>query len=285
MEDSVSSFDYSDYNFIVEFPTCNSFRQILEFLNQNHKIIPLIFSKNKVSVRKANDKNIILFDGIIHAHNLTLYYIDESILIKPEEGEGNDGEEKNEPEFFIHVPIHPLLINLKRSQKKQKIRLSQKKGNESFLIIHSDDSSGMSSDIRLEPTKKSPDNYKFYGDIVSENPNITMQLSGFYFSSTGCGRISDRVSKIRAYKKGVKIFSTSTQGDSIIQKGNCSGDFICEIKLSGDIMKSISKLASLCDESIVRIYCDNEDYIRLEIPISVIGTAYLYLMTKDFSVE
>ncbi len=50
-------------------------------------------------------------------------------------------------------------------------------------------------------------------------------------------------------------------------------------------MKSISKLSSLCDESIVRIYCDNESYIRLEIPISVIGTVYLYLMTKDFSVE
>lgn len=280
MEDSttVSSFDYSEYNFIVEFPTCNSFRQILEFLNQNHKIIPLIFSKNKVSIRKANDKNIIMFDGVIHAHNLTLYYIDESILtITKDEDEEDD---YCEPEFFVHVPIHPLLLNLKRSQKKQKIRLSQKKGKESFIIIQSEDSTSMYSEIRLEPTKKSPINIKCEDDISTENPNITMQLSGFYFSSTGCGRISDRLSKIRAYKKGVKIFSTSAQGDSIIQKGNCTGDHICEIKLSGDIMKSISKLASLCDESIVRIYCDTEDYIRLEIPISVIGTAYIYLMAK-----
>lgn len=274
MEDPPISVKYKDYYFIVEFPTCNSFRQILEFLNHNHKIVPLIFSEKKFSIRKPNDKGTILFDGVINTYNLTSYYINPEILRKID-----DDDEDAEPEFFIHVSINSLLGNIKKAQKKQKIRIFQRRGEESFITIHTEDS----SKIRIEPSKEHPIDIRLHEELPVDAPNITVQLSGFQFSATGCGRISDRISKLRAFPNGIMILSKSAQGDSIVERGDCSGEYICEIVLSGDVMKSISKLSSLCDEGIVRIYCNNDTYIRLEIPISVIGTAYIYLMTKDFS--
>lgn len=280
MEDisaSTSGLNLKEYYFIMEFPTCNSFRQVLEFLNQSHKTIPLCFSKNKFSIRKPNDRQTIIFDGVFNARNMLIYHVD------PDELEKKRRENPSqEPEFFIHVPILPLLVNLKRVQKKQHIRLAQKKGKESYIAIISEET-GSGSNIRIDPSREAPLTLEFENPISSDNPNITMQLSGFHYSATGCGRISDRVSKIQAYAHGLKILSSSAQGDSDVVKGDCSGDVVCEVTLPGDMMKSISKLASLCDEGIVRIYSGDSSHIRLEIPISVMGTASIFLMADDFS--
>lgn len=270
-----SNIDFRDYYFIIEFPTCNSFRQVLEFLNQSHKTIPLIFSKSKLSIRKPNDRQTIIFDGVIEGYNLITYYVD------PEELEKRRTSKDIDPEFYIHVPILPLLVNLKRVQKKQRIRIAQKKGKESYITIMSEESGDMKSDIRIDPSREAPLTLVLETPIPTEYPNITMQLSGFHYSATGCGRISDRISKLRAYPHGLEILSSSAQGDSVIKKGDCTGPLICEVVLNGDVMKSISKLASLCDEGIVRIYSNESSHIRLEIPISVIGTVHLYLMNDD----
>jgi hypothetical protein len=273
----------TDYYFIVEFPASNTFRQILDFLfKSGHRIVPLIFSKDSLSIRKSNDKNTIIFDGVIHAHNLTFFYVNPDCLsvagsTDPEDPEGV-------PEFFIHVPITALMTNLKRSQKKQRVRLSYNKSNDGFLTIRSEESSSVYSEIKIEPSKKPPINIKLCDALPIETPNVTMQLSGSHFSASGKLRVADKVSKIQVFRHGAQIISSSAQGDSSkIPKGDCTGDYICEIKIPGDIMTSISKFASLSLESIMRIYCNDENYIRIEIPISVIGTAYIYLMTRDFS--
>lgn len=277
-----SGLNLKEYYFIMEFPTCNSFRQVLEFLNQSHKTIPLCFSKNKFSIRKPNDRQTIIFDGVFNACNLLMYYVDPDELEKKRREIANSSNPNQEPEFFIHVPILPLLVNLKRVQKKQHIRLAQKKGKENHITIMSEEI-GSDSNIVIDPCRESPLTLEFENPISSESPNVTMQLSGFHYSATGCGRISDRVSKILVYAHGLRIQSSSAQGESGVKKGDCSGEVICEVTLPGDMMKSISKLASLCDEGIVRIYSGDNSHIRLEIPISVMGTASIFLMADDFS--
>lgn len=277
MEEVRDSIDYSEYSFIIEFPTCNSFRQVLEFLNQSHKTIPLIFSKDKFSIRKPNDSETLFFDGCIYSHNLTMYYVN------PEELENEkckliaSGDEESEPEIYIHVPVVPLLSSLKRCQKKQKIRIFRMYSNESFITIQTEESSS----IRIDPSRDPPSLLISDNPIPLTNPNLTTQLSSFHYSATGCGRISDKVSKLQIYKKGLRIMSSSAQGESKIERGICEGAFLCEINIPGDVLKSISKLSSLCDEGIVRIYCNDSLHIRLEIPISVIGTAHIYLFPNN----
>lgn len=284
MDDNISgpitAFDMKEFYFFIEFPTCNSFRQVLEFLNQSHKTIPLCFSKNKFSIRKPNDRQTIIFDGVFNARNFLFYHVDHDELEKKRREIATSNSPNREPEFFIHVPILPLLVNLKRVQKKGHIRLAQKKGKEGFVEIASEEA-GSGSSIRIDPSKEDPITLESETPISSDNPNTTMQLSGFHYSATGCGRISDRVSKIQVYNHGVKILSNSAQGDSDVKKGDYRGEVICEVTLPGDMMKSISKLASLCDEGIVRVYSSDDSHIRLEIPISVMGTASIFLMADD----
>lgn len=254
-----------DLIFLIEFPTCNSLRQILDFLNQSHKTIPLWLSRDKISIIKANDSETIIFDGLIHPYNMLDYYVDEKYI--SESGM-----------YYIHIPIAPLLTSLKKIQKKQKVRLLQTKDRENYVTIFGE----VPIHILLDPSKEEPKPID-----AGENPrpthcpNMTIQLYNFQYSAASCGRTSDRVSTLRVFQNGVYIYSSSSQGDAPIRKGNCEGEPLCEVHIPGDIMKSISKLASLCDEGIVRIYCSDETHIRLEIPISVIGTCYIYLVPEN----
>lgn len=282
MDDNIEITDHSIYYFNVQFPTCNSFRQILEFLNQSHKTIPLIFSKDVISIRIPNDSETTFFDGRIYAYNLTPnYYVNPLELEKASLKLKEEGDEDSEPEIFIHVSIAPLLTTLKRNQKKQKIRMYRTFEKKEFIIIHSEEPSF----IRIDHSEKDPISLFLENPIPSNLPNVATQLSSFNFSATGCGRISDKVSSIRVYERGINIHSSSTQGETDINKGICKGSPICEVSVPGDVMKSISKLSSLCDEGIVRVYCNESSYIKLEIPISVIGTANIYLMNSKFASE
>lgn len=282
MESSHEVTDYSDYYFNVEFPTCNSFRQVLEFLNQSHKTVPLIFSADKLSIRKPNDSETIIFDGCIYAHNLTKYYVNPEELEKAKlkmlsDPTLNEEEKNKDPEIFIHIPITPLLSKLKSCQKRQKISIFQKKKGESYITVKS----GESANIIIDPSKELPIDLVLENPLPTNTPNITTQLDIFQYSATGCGRISDKISNLLVYKHGIKIRAESTQGWSTIPRGSFDGEQLCEISLPGDTMKSISKLSSLCDEGIVRIYCEDSSHIRLEIPISVIGVAHIYLMAPE----
>lgn len=263
------SLNAKEHNFIIEFPTCNSFRQILELLNQNHKNIPLCFSRKKLSIRKSNDSQNFICDFNFFGRKMLRYYVDELELEKKRSDENPD------PEIFVHIRIDSLLANLKRAQKKQKICLAQKKGKENVIQIYSDE---FTSNLVIDPSRETPIELK--SDINHDNPNVTMQLSGFHYSATGCGKASDRFSKIQVFGDGAKIFSSSAQGDSDVKKGFCTGDVISEVSLPGDTMKSISKLSSLSDEGIVSIYSDSESYICLLIPISVIGEGSIFLLTE-----
>lgn len=267
-----SQSDVKDCNFIIHFPTCSSFRQILEYLYQSHKTIPLILSEKEISIYKANDDTSIVFDGVFYPYNLTFYYVDPELL-----------KASKEKRYFVHIPTLPLLTYLKSVPKRQRFRLLQKKSKPNFINISFMDSDNISSDIRIDPSTESPGALEVEDPIPIDQPNITMHLSSFYHSTTGSGRISDRSSIISCFPKGVEINGSSAHVASKSQVGFFKEDEepICEIRVSGDIMKSISKLSSICDEGIVRIYCQNKDYILLQIPISVIGTARIYFINTN----
>jgi hypothetical protein len=260
-----------EYNFIIEFPTCNSFRQVLEFLNNSHKTVPLCFSKKIFSIRKANDSQNFIGDFKFKGNKMLRYYVDELELEKKFSSENPD------PELFVHVPIPSLLSSLKKISKSQRIWLAQRKGKENCIQIFSNE---FMSNIIVDPSREEPIRFEVENPINFENPNVTMQLSAFHYAATGCGKTSDRFCKIQVYEQGAKIFSDSAQGDLFVRKGYCTSDIISEVPVPGDTMKSISKLSSLSDEGIVSLHSDNESYMCLSIPISVIGEATFFLIAE-----
>lgn len=255
----------NQYFFEIVFPTCNSFRQILQFLNQSHKTVPLVFTKNGVQIRKENDKKNCIFEGSIFAQNLLKYYID------PEEIKGDR-------EHVIHIPINPLLNNLKKIQKKQEIRIRRTKENPEHIQIVTDDTGSRYTKIKIDPCKTKPRRFVVEDFRPSEDPNVTMKLTSFNFLTETTGSSSDRKIKLTMFDYGINITSDTLHGDSGLTEGTCEGEILAEVNIPTETIKSLIKLSSLCEEGIARIYCNDESHIRFEIPISVIGTISLYLI-------
>lgn len=255
------------YFFEVVFPTCNSFRQILQFLNQFHKTVPLVFTKNSLHIRKENDKKNCIFEGTVFSRNLLKYYVDPN-------------EIRGDREYVVHVPIGPFLNNLKKIQKKQEVRICRTKKNPENIQIILDDSGSRYAEIRVDPCKTKPPRLNVENPRPSDDPNITMKLSSFNLLTETAGSSSDRKIKLAMYDRGVQITSASLHGGSVSLEGDCDGEKFAEIEIPTETMKSLVKLASLCEEGIVRMYCADESHIRLEIPISVIGTICLYIIDK-----
>lgn len=279
-----SQTDYSQYYFYLKFWSCNSFRQILEFL-QNHKNIPFIFTKDKFCIRKPNDKNTILFESIIEGNNLAEFYMNNEVLEQIRENfdtEDPDYDPDQEPEYFVHIPILPILTNLKRFNKKKKFCIYQLRNDEEFIHMRPEEEDQLILPIRIDPSKELP--ICLTGINIPKDPNLTFQLTSFNYPNSGPGRISDKISKLRAYLKGLDVYSPSIHGNSCIKRGNTNGEPICEIGVSGDTIKSISKLSSLSEEGIAKIYCTDNTHILIQIPISVIGISSIYFMSADFSV-
>lgn len=256
------------YFFEVVFPTCNSFRQILQFLNQFHKTIPLVFTKNVLYIIKENDKKNCIFKGSIYSRNLIKYYVDPD-------------EIKGDREHIVHVPIGPFLNNLKKIQKKQEVRIRRTKDNPDNIQIVLDEAGSRYAEFRIDPCKTKPPRISVEKARPSDDPNITMKLTAFNFLTENTGATSDRKIKLTMYNYGVKITSASLHGGSGTSEGNCKGEMYSEIEVPTETIKSLVKLSSLCEEGIVRMYCADESHIRLEIPISVIGTIYLYLTSEE----
>lgn len=255
--------------FEVVFPTCNSFRQILQFLNQTHKTIPLVFTKNGLQIRKENDKKNCIFEGCIHSHNLLNYYVDPSILEK-------------DKEHVIYIQIAPLLNYLKKIQKKLEIKILQTKDQPDYLQIFHAESVTKFSKIRLDPCKETPRKFVVTDFRPSCDPNVTMKLSSFNFLTESTGSSSDHKICLTMYDHGLYVTSDTHHGGSGTSEGTCEGNIIAKINIPSETIKSLIKLSSLCEEGISRIYCKDKSHIRLEIPISVIGTISLFLIDEEY---
>lgn len=267
---SLSIVDHPPYAFIVEFPVSNSLKQILTFLVHTHKHIPFILTKETFSIVKSNGNTTFVFDGQIYAHNLLMYYVNPELLDSPE-------PDKIEPNYFIHVPTSSLVQCIKKSTKKDSIRLSQLMTDRRKMIVEFGDSIRKKSEIIIDSSREYPCIYNDPTGLPTSRPNITVRLNSFQFPSTGNGRGLDIRSTIVVYPHGIRIESSGIAGVSNITEGITDGASVCSVSVRSDILKALSKLACLCDEGIVRVYCNNSDLIRLEIPISVIGVAYIYL--------
>jgi len=262
----------SEYMFKAEFASCHVFRQLLEYLNPTMSTLPIYFGKDEISMVCVNGFKTLFFQGIIERQNLTDYYISPLIT-------------KDDPDavHIIHVDIGRLLKSIKDLPRKGTFQIAQSIRDPDNIVFNVIDGDNVSSgSFRLLPVRDEDIHISFEENdpLPSNQPNKTVLLSKFAHAASVSGKTTAKSSYIRCYPKGVRIIGTSSDKGSNTNNpwGDCSdGTEICEIKVSGEIMKSMAKLSNLCSEGIVRFYCNDPGYMRLEIPISILGVAYIYI--------
>lgn len=260
----------SDVIFSVEFASCHIFRQLLEFLNPTMENLPIFFGKDEISMICKNGAETLFFQGSIDVCNLTDYYLSPLVT-----------REDENASHVINVNIARLLKSVKDLPKKGIFRISQRQSDLDNIILTAVDH-GTDNFFRLLHIRDEDISISFEEEnpIPSNRPNRTVNLQKFSHFAASSSKSSSRSSYIRCYPHGVDMLGTTSDKGSggRVPWGPCpESERICDIKVGAEIMKSMAKLSTLFPEGIVRFYCNDPDYMRLEIPIAVLGTAFIYI--------
>lgn len=261
----------SEYLFKAEFASCHVFRTILECLNTTMSTLPIYFGKDEISIVCVNGFKTMFFQGIIETCNLTDYYLSPIVT-----------KEDDSAVHIIHVDVGRLLKSVKDLPRKGLFQISQSiKDPENIMLTILVDGQSTSSSFRLLPVRDEDSHISFQeaDPMKSAYPNKTVLLSKFTQVASSAGKSTSKSSYLRCYPNGVDIAGMSSDKGSQTYTpwGECDVDPICEIKVGVEIMKSMAKLSNLCTEGIIRFYCNDPGYIRLEIPLSILGIAYIYI--------
>lgn len=279
----------SDLIFRAEFSSCHVIRQLLEYLNPTMTVLPIYFSAKEIKMLCANETKTLFFHGIIGTHNLTDYYLHPSFkrdLPNEIDKEGNEVEVPDE-EHVVQVEVSKLLKSIKDLPRKGTFVISQYFSQPDDIALTVFDTQSMQNFVRVLSSRIDDVEFGERNPLPSNKPNKTILLSKFAHIAGAAAKSSARNSYIRCYPTGMDIVGTSS--DKIIASHVGWGDYedenkrICEIKVGVNIMKSMAKLSNLCSEGIIRVYCNDPSYMRLEIPISVLGEAYIYITSGSSS--
>lgn len=264
----MSSDEKAEFVFLAEFASSQIFRQILEYLKPTISNIPIVFTKNDIIIIGANDSKTLSFKAFIETCNLMEYYLNPDIRYDEEENP-----------YKIYINIESVLTSIKNLPKKGFFKIFQKISNPEYITLTVTDPSPVTSVVRLIPSEPVDLVFVEENGLPSNLPNKTILLSKFAHTATGVSKNGGKSGNIKCYPYGVEILGSTTDKDCTTKGrwGTCTGKEICDIKVSSDIMKSITKISNITTEAIVRFYCNNPYYIRMEIPIATIGTAYIYI--------
>lgn len=266
----------SEYLFKAQFASCHVFRTILECLNTTMSTLPIYFGRDEISMVCINGFKTLFFQGIIETCNLTDYYLSPMIT-------------KDDPTsvHIINVDVGRLLKSVKDLPRKGLFQISQSsKDPDNIVLTIFVDGQSTSSSFRLLPVRDEDAHISFEEPeaLPSSRPNKTVLLSKFTQVAASSGKSTSKSSFIRCYPNGVDIVGTSSdKGSATYSYWGEVSDYepICDIKVGVEIMKSLAKLSNLCTEGIIRFYCNDPGYMRLEIPLSILGIAYIYIKKQS----
>lgn len=270
-----------EYKIYIEFKSGYYFRQLFEYASAISNELPLFCDKNYITTNRANDTRTIIVNNIINPQNLTRYIFNEKYA-----------SHRNSEQCFhvINMNFIEAKKYIKNISKTGGVRLYQYVDDESnnTYLQYFGDKSDDHEEIPIPNIQYTLSLYSIEDENARDttNPNVTVCLKSF------CNKISEihkmKYHKLifRTFSKGVHIYCLDAK--NVLKRTICFGESYqknvdnkpndaFDIIFTDQFMKALSKTSTFNSDGIIRIYCSQNNAVRLEIPVSCFGTSITYL--------
>jgi hypothetical protein len=281
-ESLFNTYDKGEKVVLLEFTSGYPFRQLFEYGSVISNELPIYCTKNNVTTNNANDTKTIIVTNIISPQNLTKYVFNEEYA--------NQGENNY---HVINMNFSEARKYIKNIGKTGSVRLYQyiNDPNNTYLqYFGDDDNDGEEICIPNVIYELKAYNVVEKNSRESSDPNVTVCLKTF------CSKISEiqkiKYSKVifRTFPGGIhiycldnknKLIRTVPWGKSYPKNVSEKPSDAFDIILTEQFMKALVKTSTFHPDGIVRIYCSQDNLVRLEIPVSCFATNITYLTVPE----
>lgn len=263
------------YSFVIDYAEAYSQRILFDFLQAGLEEGILTFSKKFITFKRANAKKEVITEFIIYTRELVYYEFNE------------------EDNFSVGIDMGACKEALSNIGKKDSIRMSLLKGDDSIIVRLMAHTSGFDSNGRkikikvVEAEEYDLDEYK----RALDEQNFVTPLGEFAKSckpiSTGCTLIN-----LHLFEKGIKLekVGSGTVGDSFCSFGSLDDNTIIgagglkiavksdsepkeieNMQIRASDIKNLSKLNNISSCSNVRFYVDKDRPLRISCNIGCYG--------------
>lgn len=273
-----------DISVFIEITGGYSFRQLVEFMKKAVLSMPIFCSSDKIYTYRGNGKKTLVTYTVAERKNLTKYIFNKQNINYPNEGY-----------HIINLKLEEFHSQIKSLGKKEGLRIYQIKSKPEMVWIQFFGGKTENGWIQVRTEKYEPNIYNVdeRNPRPSDNPNVTIPLASFCTAITGNARQKCPHVTLRSYEYGAELFSSNESGTTVkrtpwgevnpvYSNGNKSKPTNCyDINVALSELTALTKISNFQNEGIVRLYCSNNNIVRLEIPLGCYATCFIYLIVPD----
>ena len=275
-----------DLVFLIDFHDGYAFRQIMEFLKLTVTSVPMYFTENGISILQGNGDGSLIININIKGAELLNYHFDKSLANMP-------SADADSPTYhMVCFNVSKFRDTIKSTARKEGIRIFQYKDSNVVHIQVYGGSKNGEGGTSIESQTYTPFHYELSGFEQSiYEPNCRAPLSEFCNACGQFGKVkSNKYTNYACYPKGIYVTAISETGTTSMFKkwGKIENETTkhnkrnhYNVKIPIDVIKAISKLSNLTNNGIMRICCEDDNFIRMIVSVSYYAELTIYYRSTE----
>ena len=259
------------------------FRQIFELYDKLViQGIPIFFKEDGITIRTGtsgtrNDRKLIS-DIEIFSDDIIEYYLNPDLASVP-------ATEEMSACCVEQFNINIIKNILKSITKSYSIRIYKTTESDDILISMK---SVTTEHARITPSRYQALDYDFSAfDNISLTPNIKIEINQFCVNLKSMTRGDTEYTAFKVFENALLVEGRNGTNDlmkdgswGVIDEDHDESDYV-ETKVNTTIIKALYKINSMTYNSIVKVYSDQNGYLKLSHRISDFGEHNIYLIDNS----
>ena len=250
------------------------FRQIFELYDKLIiNVIPIYFKENGFILRGGsgtNSKRKIVSDVEIFAEDIIDYYLNVDLATVPR-------TEDSGACFIEQINLNSLKTIFKSIAKSNSVKIYRTKDSNDIHI----EVKGLTTEYsRISSSNYQTVNYDISEfDNLSETPNVKIDIGQFCSSMKGMTRGDTEITNFKVFDKGLIIEGINNSG-FIVKDGKWGNkeETSTETKVNSSIIKALCKISSIANYSIIKIFSNQNGYLKINHKVGDFGEHNIYLI-------
>jgi len=255
------------------------FRQIFELYDKLIiEGIPIYFKDSGITIRTgtsgSRDSRKLISDIEIFTEDIIEYYMNEDLAnIK--------GDENNSSCYIEELNINTVKSIFKSIAKSNSVRIYKTTESDDVFI----EIKGVSSEhARLTTSRQRKVHYDI-SEYQDDNtiPNLKIEIGQFCNTMKGMTRGDSEYTSFKVFEDGMRI--EGKNGTASITKemmwGDVEGEDFFETGVNSSSIKALTKISSMSNYSIIKIFSHRDGLVRLNHKIGDFGEHNIYLIDKS----